>query len=285
MKKHDDFEIWLHDDGELSDIQGTKVVLRGTLRKWPLSVVERVTFSDGTNLIYKAFRNLPVETEFYRTVKSRHIPKVFYNHSEDNQHWLLLEIIEGRHPVNLNRDEMLCLALRVRKIIDGLASVEELYRYDLSPKGYDRFVFSIIGLLSKLHTEQKFKTVDKTAVARIEKALSHPDVLRIIHGRCALLHGDLKCDNILIRPDGEIAVIDWQNILFGPEEIDTYTLMATQDIDPIPTAGIGPEILRSALLIKWFADCSNIWLPYWAGFYDGTIAGIEKHMQHIVENN
>jgi len=284
MKKHNDFEIWLHENDELAKIHGTNVTLREPIQGWPLSVVERVTFNDGTSRIYKAYRNLPVETKFYEKVHSHHIPTAFYIHSEDNHHWLLLEDVEGQHPVNLNREEMLNLARRARSIIDAFGSVEP-YRYDLSEKGYDSFVLSVIELLSKLHKEEKLKIVNGEAIARIKEALAHTEVKRVVHGQCALLHGDFKCDNILIRPDGSLVIIDWQNFLYGPEEIDIYSILATQDIDPVPIAGIGPEILRSAIIVKWLADCADHWLPDWAGFYDGQIAKIEKHIQEIMINN
>ena len=285
MKKHDDFEIWLHENDELVKIHGANIISREPLRSWPLSVVERVAFNDGASRIYKAFRNLPVETEFYRAVQSRHIPKVFYNYSDGDNHWLLFENVDGRHPVNLNRNEMLNLGCQVRQIIDEFSSAEKLYRYDLSAKGYGSFVSATIELLTKLRKEEKFNTVDEKVISRIEKALSHTEVKRTVHGKCVMLHGDLKCDNIIIRPDGSLVIIDWQNILFGPEDIDAYTLMATQNIDPVPVVGIGSEILRLALLIKWFADCADRWLPYWASGYERMIADIEKQIQAIVGNS
>jgi len=282
MIKHKDFDIWLHDDDELSAIHGANVILREPLQKWPLSVVERITFCDNLRRIYKSFSNLPVETEFYRHVESQYIPKVYYNHSGDNRHWLLLEDVGKHYPDNLNREQILNLAYQAREIINGFGSID-FHRYDLSEKHYPSFVNVLIGLLNNLHHNQKLKTVDGAVIDRIEKALYHPEVLRATHGKCALLHGDLKCNNLLIRPDGEMAIIDWQNVLYGPEEIDIYSLMADQKINPVPIAGIGPEILRSALAIKWLADCIDRWLPYWAGFYDGQMADIEKHIQQVVK--
>lgn len=285
MKKHNEFEILLHDDDELSDIERIPVISRETLQEWPLSIVERIIFSDGTSRIYKAFHNLPIETEFYRIVRSQYIPKIFYNYSDDNQHhWLLLEDVVGQPPDNLNEEQMLDIAFHARKIICGIGSAEP-YRYNLSERYYHNFLNSTIGLLRKLYQEDKLKKVDRMAIDRIEESLSHSEVWCIVRGKCALLHGDLKCNNILIRPDGEMIIIDWQSILFGPEEIDIYNLLANQDIDPVQIAGIGPEILRSALIIKWLADCIDCWLPYWAKFYDEKIADIEKHIQNVVKNN
>ena len=282
MKKHEHFDLWLHGDGELSDMQGMDIASRQALQEWPLSVVERVTFDDGTSRIYKAFRNLPIETEFYRRVCSRHIPGVLYNHSEGERHWLLLEDVPGEHPPNLSREEALLLARRAREIIRGIGPAGPC-QYNLSAGHYDSFAGAVIELLRKLHGKENLAKTGGEAIARIEAALSHPEVLRAVRGPCALLHGDLHCKNILIRPDGEMVILDWQGILFGPEDIDIYHLMAVQDIDPVPVAGIGPEVLRLALRIKWFADCADRWLPQWADFYDGQIAAMEHQMRHVVE--
>ena len=94
----------------------------------------------------------------------------------------------------------------------------------------------------------------------------------------------MKLNNILLRPDGEMVIIDWQSILYGPENIDVYHLLAAQNIDPVPIAGIGPVILRLTLVIKWLADCIDRWIPQWAGFYDGQIVETEKQMSHVLDN-
>jgi thiamine kinase-like enzyme len=283
MKKHSEFELWLHDDNELSDIHGANVTSRQVLQEWPLSIVELVTFNDGINRIYKAFRNLPIETEFYRQVQSRYIPGIFYNFSDGDRHWLLLENVLGQHPDSFNRDELLDIAHRARKIICAIGTLEH-YRYDLSANHFEGFVTAFIELLRKLHQEEKLKKTDKETINRIEKALSHSEVLRIVQGKCALLHGDLKLNNILLRPDGKMTIIDWQSVLYGPAEIDVCHLMAAQNVDPVPIAGIGPEILRLALVIKWLADCIDRWIPQWADFYDGQIVETEKQMSQALDN-
>ena len=283
MKKHEHFEIWLHDDNELSDIQRMEIIKREPLHGWPLSVVERIVFSDGTLRIYKAFNNLPIETEFYRRARSKHIPRVFYNYSDGDQHWLLLEDVKGQSPNNLDKEQMLALAHRARKVINGIGLIEQ-NNYNLSEEKYSSFVKSTVELLQKLRQEEKLKIADEGIAYRIGEMLSHPEVLQTVHGKCALLHGDLKCDNIIIRPDGEIVIIDWQNILFGPETIDIYYLMAHHGINPVSIAGIGPEILRLALAIRWFSVCLDRWLPY-LDFFSGQIAKLETQMYHVVKNS
>jgi hypothetical protein len=120
MKKHKVFEVHLHDDEELAAIHGAPVAWREPLRAWPLSVVERVAFSDGTSRIYKACRCFSVELDFYRTVRSPHIPKLFLGHSEGDQYWLLLEDVAGQHPAGLSREDAFKLALRARIVFADL---------------------------------------------------------------------------------------------------------------------------------------------------------------------
>jgi len=250
MKKQE--QILLHEDDELSEILGMGVVARKLLQAWPLSFVERITLSDNTSRIYKSFYNLPIETEFYRRAQSQHIPKVFYNHSSGDQHWLVFEDIDGQPPPeNLNREQTLDLARRARKIVNDIGSAEP-YRFDLSESGYDSFVSTTIELLQKLRCKANLKKTDKKVIARIKEMLSHQEVLNTVRGRCVLLHGDFSSRNILIRPNGEIVLIDWQSILYGPEDIDIYNFMVYKKFDPVPIAGIGPEIIRLALSVMTF---------------------------------
>ena len=283
MRKHSHFDIWLHDDDELSAIHGAKVASRAVLRQWPLSVVERLEFADGASRIYKAYYNLPVESEFYRNVRSRHIPAMFYSCLEGDRHWLLLEDIEGRHPAGLDFTGTVRLFRATREIIDNIETIK-CVRHDLTARNYELFVRSIIDLLITLNGERKLKKTDREAIGRINNALSHPEALRFINDKRSIIHGDMKCDNILVRPNGEIAIIDWQNITIGPPEVDLYSLLATRGIDPVPHAGIGPEILRLALEIRWFADCLNRWIPY-PDFLDGQISTVESYLASLVKHN
>jgi hypothetical protein len=130
----------LHEDNELTKIYGSNIISREPIRSWPLSVVERVVFNDGASQIYKVFRNFPIEIKFYEKIQSHHIPKVFYSQSNGERNYLLLEDVKGEYPEDLNQDELLNRAHQVRKIIYELGSVES-FRYDLSTKGYDDFVF------------------------------------------------------------------------------------------------------------------------------------------------
>jgi len=283
MKKHADYDIWLHDDDELRGIHGADVISRTVLRRWPLSVVERVVFADGASRIYKAYYNIPVETEFYRNVRSRHIPALHYSHSDGDRHWLLLEDVSGVHPASLDSASMLELARRAQEIIGGLSTVNYV-RHDLSENNYGAFAQSTIDLLLKLRNSNLLTKTDGNIIKGIKAAISHPEVLHIVSAPCPLIHGDMKCDNILIRPDGDIVIIDWQNISRGPPGVDAYSLLATQGIDPVPLAGVGPELLRLALEARWFADCLSRWMPYPA-FLDGRISVIGGYMRRIAENN
>jgi hypothetical protein len=282
MNKHDIFDIHLHDDEELAALHGAPLSWRESLRAWPLSLVERVAFKDGTSRIYKACRSFSVELDFYRTAESPNIPKLFYSHSEGDQYWLLLEDVGGQHPADLGREDAFKLALRARDVIRGIQYAGP-WRHDISETGYRGFADSTVALLRKLRREEKLSLTDGELIDHIAEVLSHPEARRVARGGRSMLHGDMKLDNMLIRPDGGLTIIDWQNVMFGPEAIDLYSLMATQGMDPIPEAGIGPEILRLALEMRWFADCLDYWMPT-ANFLDPWIATIGKHMRHIAEH-
>jgi hypothetical protein len=144
MRKHEHYEVWLHDDMELSRMQGMGVAKREPLGSCPLSVVERVIFSDGTSRIYKAYRNLPIEAEFYRNIHSQHIPKAFYNYSSGEQHWLLLEDVKGQPPSSLSREQTLALACQAREIVNGIGLVA-FSRHNLSKSSYSSFSASTLG--------------------------------------------------------------------------------------------------------------------------------------------
>ena len=79
-------------------------------------------------------------------------------------------------------------------------------------------------------------------------------------------------------------LIDWQNVLYGPEERDIYNFMAYLKFDPVSMAGIGPEILRLALTVRWYAECIDRWLP-WPDFYDGKLLRLEEQLRHLADNN
>ena len=274
MKKHDYFDIWLHEDNELAEIYGFKVTARNVLHAWPLSVVERVDFENGVSLIYKAYYNLPTETDFYRNVSSKYIPKVFYNYSEgEERHWFLFEYVIGQHPVDLNIEEITSLAYKARTIIDDLGQVKT-YMHDCSESGYENFAETTLHLLNKL------KVLD---TRRMREALYHPEVLSTVNTPAKLLHGDFKCNNVIVRPDGELVIIDWHKVMLGPGNIDIYSLLANQGIDPVPIAGIGPEILRMVLEIRWIADCLDYWMV--GAKLEGWMANIEENLYHVVAND
>ncbi|MDR2492578.1 MAG: aminoglycoside phosphotransferase family protein [Coriobacteriales bacterium] len=283
MKKHIFYNLWIHDDDELAVIAESEVRSRETLREWPLSYVERVNLKNGSSRVYKAQKGSGTEYAFYRTVQATFIPKAYFCSSDGDAHWMLLEDIDGCHPVPQNSNALFDLGILARSQISSLGS-ECPCKHDLSKKGYSEFVDSTVGLLLALLGDGKLTVTSNDAINRLSDALSHPEVNRAVNGKGAVLHGDLKCDNILIRHDGEIMLIDWQNVMFGPEMIDVYSLLATQAVDPVSVAGIGPEILRLALEIRWFADCLNDWMPD-ATFLDAWIANTEAYIPGIIENN
>ena len=70
MCRHPYFQLWLHDDEELSGFLGAEVVERVTLHDWPLSSVERLRLATGATFIYKTQSSPTVEPIFYNSARS-----------------------------------------------------------------------------------------------------------------------------------------------------------------------------------------------------------------------
>lgn len=70
MNRHPYFDLWLHDDDELTTFTGQPIASRQTLHEWPLSCVQRITCSANMRYIYKVQAPPTVEPAFYQRAHS-----------------------------------------------------------------------------------------------------------------------------------------------------------------------------------------------------------------------
>lgn len=63
------------------------------------------------------------------------------------------------------------------------------------------------------------------ATARLPQLCALADAALADLGGDALVHSDLRADNLLIRPDGTVAVVDWPWACRGPAWLDTLMLL------------------------------------------------------------
>ncbi|MER7007083.1 phosphotransferase [Dactylosporangium sp. NPDC000555] len=135
----------------------------------------------------------------------------------DDGDWvaLVFEDVDGRHPRTPWEDAEVAAALEVlRRLavpVAGLPSLRDEVREDFDgwrriaagpPERLDPWVAGHLELLVEL----------------AERGLAALDGDRLVHG-------DLRADNMLIRPDGSVVVIDWPFGCVGPAWYDTLALV------------------------------------------------------------
>lgn len=86
----------------------------------------------------------------------------------------------------------------------------------------------------------------------------------------ALLHADLRADNLLIRDDGTVVIVDWPNACAGPAWVDPLFMLPSVGLDGGPSPMLVEEALDPFAGVD--ADAVNAVLAALAGYftYQGT---------------
>jgi len=156
------------------------------------------------------WRRLGIEAEILRRLDGRSAPRLLAQGSADAVFpwdWSVLERIEGIHPFVLDRADAVSLARSLAAI--RLVEIED----GMQDTGWRRFLDDRIcsrmdaarGIDSARRTLEEFERV----VARIEAFSSRGDLLDGLPA--GTIHGDLIPLNVLKKPDGSFAILDWEN--------------------------------------------------------------------------
>ncbi|GAA4262556.1 aminoglycoside phosphotransferase family protein [Dactylosporangium darangshiense] len=142
-------------------------------------------------------------------------PRLLGVHDDGDWVALVFEDVEGRHPhTPWVDDEVAAVLEALRRLavpVTGLPSLRVDSEEDFAgwrriaqdpPPGLDPWVAERLDLL------------DELAMAG----------LAALEGD-RLVHGDVRADNLLIRPDGSVVVVDWPFGCAGPAWFDTLTLV------------------------------------------------------------
>ncbi|SDT68575.1 aminoglycoside phosphotransferase family protein [Actinoplanes derwentensis] len=160
---------------------------------------------------------------------------------------LVLEDIEGVHPrTPWVDDEIRATAAALRELataltpapIGGLPTVYEKYAEEFS--SWDALAADVPADL------------DPWAAAHLDdlRAAADRGVAALVHGE-TLVHADLRADNILVRPDGDLVIVDWPHACVGPAWTDSVLLAINVIVhggDPAPLLdGVDPDIVTGVL--------------------------------------
>jgi hypothetical protein len=279
MHRHQHFDLWLHDDKELTSLIQNDIVERVTLHEWPLSCVQRLTTSDGRKAIYKAQSAPSVESQFYANARSTLLALGETVYRSGDHACMLIEFVEGPliEDLDLPQDKVVHIGRTVMEQIAGIAG-ELPYYVDVSTEEkWGELVGATLTDLGALIDQGKFSLVDLATIRNLERwAFSEP-VLSAVRTNPGYIHADLSGDNLFVLPDG-CRVIDWQYPRLGPREVDLALLLESLGFDPVRYVGEGVVWVMLFLRIHWLTQCAVRWIPEGARGYDRAIAQLASLM-------
>jgi len=279
MYRHEYFDLWLHDDGELGPLVQSDIVERVTLHEWPLSCVQRLTMADGRKLIYKTQFGPTVESEFYASARSALLPAARTIYRTDGHVCMLIEFIKGHRIQDLGLPEEEVVRIG-RAVIGQIADIagELAYYLDVSEgEKWEALVEATLKDLRELIAQGGFSLVDGATLRDLERWAFSESVLSAIRVKSGYVHRDLGSDNLFVLPDG-YRVIDWQRPILGPTDLDLAVLLESLGFDPVPHVGKGVVQVLSFLTIHWSTQCATRWFPEGMAGYDEQIAEFASRM-------
>lgn len=194
---------------------------------------------------------------------SRHVPAPMGLYDDGTWIALIMEEIEGRCPPVPWSDEHVELAMTT------LAA----FAAETTPSPLPGLTSAVDGL-RPLFTgwtrlrENSAERIDPWVAAHLETleglALT---ALEQLHG-CTVVHCDVRADNLLIRENGSMVIVDWPWAMAGPPWLDRFLLLINidlyggHDVDALVDqhlAEIDPELITGTLagLCAYFTDAAR----------------------------
>jgi hypothetical protein len=277
MRRHDFFDLVLHEDTELEIFLQSDIVERVTLHEWPLSCVQRLSTSDGRNTIYKSQFGPTVESEFYAAAASDLLVSGETIYHSGGYVCMLLEHIDAPTFGDLEVSESQTVQIG-RKLLLKISLIGGDLPIYLDVSTADKWTDLVKQTLADLTTlvnHDQFHVVDAEHIARLERwALAAP-AFSAIRRNPGYVHGDLGGDNLFVLPDGH-RVIDWQRTKLGPRELDLATLLESLGFDPLSHVDENVVWVMYLLRIKWLSQCALRWFPEGMETYDRSIARLSS---------
>lgn len=279
MERHPDFELWLHDDAELSALLGAAITGRRTIHQWSLSCVQRVQTADGRRHIYKVQAPPTVEAEFYARARSPLLVPVRMLPSQGSTIALTMEDIPAptlaESPPGATEAPAMAedLVARIARI-DGDPPV----MWDIStPEGWSAYMGGALADMRFLVAEGRFTQVTPELLEDLRRRVESRPVLAAIGTPTGFLHSDLMAGNVLAIPDGH-RVLDWQRPVRGPLALDVATLLISLGLDPQPHVPDGILDVYHLLHIAWYGQGARRWVPGNQRHLDRAVAHIATEL-------
>lgn len=194
---------------------------------------------------------------------SRHVPALIGRYDDGEWIALIMEEIAGRCPPVPWSDEHVEVAMATLAAFAAETTPSPL-----------RGLASTVEGLRPLFTgwtrlrEDPAERIDPWVAARLEalEALALT-ALAQLHG-CTVVHADVRADNLLIRDDSSMVIVDWPWAMTGPPWLDRLLLLINidlyggHDVDALADqhlADVDPELITGTLagLCGFFTDAGR----------------------------
>lgn len=145
----------------------------------------------------------------------------------DDGHWIAvaMEEIDGRCPPVPWSDEHVDAAMDTLAALAADLTPSPISELGPVPEGLASIFFGWQRLRDQPHPD-----LDPWIAARLDELIEvSADTLRRLHGD-TVVHCDLRADNLLVRPDGSMVVVDWPWALTGPDWLDRLLLLINIDL-------------------------------------------------------
>jgi aminoglycoside phosphotransferase (APT) family kinase protein len=184
----------------------------------------------------------------------------------DDGHWVVLVLtdVEGRHPrIPWTDDELRLVIQALEQLARTTTPVAAGDLTSLSESLVEDF-----GGWARLRDDPP-TGLNPWAAAHLEELCARAERALTAVGGETLVHLDIRADNLLLTPAGEVTIVDWPHAARGPAWFDTLSLLIN-----VRFCG-GPDVhpLLADLARRYGADPEDLVdvLIAWAGYFaDGA---------------
>lgn len=262
MQKHQQYDLWIHNDQELSELFGDEIIQRKTIHQWPNSCVEKITLKGEKEIIYKFQSGGIIESLFYEQASSPILPEARTLWRDEWYSCIAIEYIntpifgtQGKSEKELLTisKELLNLISQIKGNLPILIDISTYAKWTEMAEG-------TLKSLRKLIAESRQYGSGVADIDYIEERIFSPNIKAVYKGKTGLIHGDLNGGNIFLQ-NGGLKLIDWQSYKLAPVVLDQAGFFSRQGINPQKYVSPAATCMLYFIGIWWLVQCQMTLIP------------------------